>query len=90
MKPRLFVVLILVIGLLVAMSSVAAAQAPSGDDRSGFPPVFAPQLTGPNVSSRSRRLIQRLSGRGGIRQPVRSRSRKLPWLVRWSPSASQG
>ena len=45
MKTRLFVVLIVVIGLLAAMSSAAAAQAPSGDGRSGF----APELTGPNV-----------------------------------------
>jgi PKD repeat protein len=49
MKTRLFVVPILVIGLLVAVSSIAAAQAPSGGDRSGFPPAFAPELTGPSV-----------------------------------------
>lgn len=49
MKPRLFIVLIVVIGLLAAMSSAAAAQAPSGGDRSGFPPAFAPQLTDPSV-----------------------------------------
>ena len=49
MKTRLFIVLLVVIGLLAAMSSAAAAQAPSGDGRSGFPPTFAPELTGPNV-----------------------------------------
>ena len=49
MKTRLFVVLILVIGLLAAMSSAAAAQAPYGGDRPGFVPAFAPELTGPSV-----------------------------------------
>ena len=49
MKTRLFVVLILVIGLLAAMSSTAAAQAPSGDGRPGFAPATVSGLTGPNV-----------------------------------------
>ena len=49
MKTRLFIVLLVVTSLLAALSSAAAAQAPSGDDRSGFAPAFVPELTGPNV-----------------------------------------
>ena len=63
MKPRLFVILLVVIGLLAAMSSAAAAQAPSGDGRPGFAPAFAPELTGPNVEPEPP-LTRRAAGRG--------------------------
>ena len=49
MKTRLFIVLLIVIGLLAAMSSAAAAQAPSGEGWPGLTPANIPELTGPNV-----------------------------------------
>ena len=49
MKPRLSIVMIVVVGLLAAIGPAAAAQAPSGGDRSGSPPAFAPELSGPNA-----------------------------------------
>ena len=84
MKPRLFIVLIVVIGLLAAMSSAAAAQAPSGGDRSGFPPAFAPQLTDPSVEPE--RPFDPEGGRPwGIRRSVRLCSLRLRPMHRGRP-----
>ena len=89
MKTRLFIVLLVVIGLLAAMSSAAAAQAPSGDGRPGFAPAFAPGLTGPNVEPEPS-FDPEAAGRGGIRSPVCSHNPRLRLLLRRSPSASRG